>query len=157
VKVLDIIRGDDARQLVEKANPGNDPPAEGLEFVAIELHARYHGRSGQSGLLSPAEFDVIRKSGEPYDVPIVLDVTPRLTRMLFPGGEHTGWAVFQVDPGDPDAVLRFKPYFPDPEVRYLALTENNAKAGPALDGARMPVPTNDSADARPADPRLHHE
>ena len=73
---------------------------------------------------------MIRRNGEPYDAPIVLDVTPRLSRMLFPGGEHTGWAVFQVDPDDAEAILRFSPYFPDPEVRYLALTESSAKAGP---------------------------
>jgi hypothetical protein len=129
VRVIEVVRGSEARQLVETANPGNEPPAEGREFVAIQLQARYHGRSGRSGLLSPSVFQVIGRNGEPYEMPIVLDVTPRLSRTLFPGGEHTGWAVFQVAPDDSDAVLRFQPYFPDPEVRYLALTARSAKSG----------------------------
>jgi hypothetical protein len=155
VKVVDVVRGEDARQLVESANSRNQPPAEGLEFVAIKLHARYHGRSGQTGLLSSSEFQVIGRNGEPYENPIVLDVTPRLSRTLFPGGEHTGWAVFQIDPADSNAVLRFKPYFPDVDVRYLSLTTASAHAERALEGA--PVPTNESSDAGPADVRPHRE
>jgi hypothetical protein len=121
VRIVDAMRGADALRLVETANPRNADPAEGLEFVAIKLHARFHGEPGRSGLLSPSQFRVVDKDGKAYDVPIVLDVTPRLTRTLFPGGEHTGWAVFQVAPGDPNPLLRFEPFFPDREVRYLGV------------------------------------
>jgi hypothetical protein len=129
VKVVDVVRGEDARHLVESANSNNEPPADGLEFVAVKLHARYHGPPGLPGLLSAAQFRVVNSEGKSYDVPLVLDVTPRLTRTLFPGGEHTGWAVFQIGLDDSDAVLRFEPYFPDLERRYLALNDDGERDG----------------------------
>jgi hypothetical protein len=69
---------------------------------------------------------MIGGNGTPYEVPIVLDVRPRPGRTLFPGGEHTGWAVFQIDPADSQTVLRFEPYFPDLEARYLSLAKSSA-------------------------------
>jgi hypothetical protein len=123
-----------------------------MEFVAIQLHARYHGPPGRSGLLSSAQFRMIDRDGNAYDVPIVLDVTPRLGRTLFPGGEHTGWAVFQVAQGDGESVLRFEPYFPDLEVRYLAVANHGGRARP--DAGMQSRPTGFSASGDdPARPR----
>ncbi len=121
VNAVEILRGDAARRLVETANPSNSPPSEGLEFVAVKLHARYRGRAGDPGLLSVSQFQTLGEDGRTYAKPIVFDLAPGLDRTLLPGGEHTGWAVFQVAPDDPGAVLRFEPYYPDQGQRYLAL------------------------------------
>lgn len=124
VTALEILRGDAARRLVENANPRNPAPAEGLEFVAVKLRARYRGRTEHPALLSRVAFRTIDGDGKPYESPIVIDVTPRLNRMLLPGGEHTGWAVFQVAPGETRAVLRFQPLYPDRDRRYFTLVES---------------------------------
>ncbi len=121
VKAVEILRGDAARRLVESANERNAGPDEGLEFVAVKLQARYLGHSGQPGLLSASQFQSIAGDGRPYARAIVLDLSPGLSRTLLPGGEHTGWAVFQVAPGDARAVLRFAPLYPDEGERFLAL------------------------------------
>ena len=124
VTVVEIRRGDAARRLVENANSRNPAPADGREFVAVKLRARYRGRTEHPALLSRAAFRTINSDGKPYENPIVFDVAPRLNRMLLPGGEHTGWAVFQVAPGDTRAVLRFQPLYPDRDRRYFALVES---------------------------------
>ena len=130
LKAVEMLRGEAAQHLVESANSRNKPPAEGLEYVAAKIHARYHGPDERPGLLSPSQFRAIDGKGEPYETPIVLDVFPDLTRTLLPGGEHTGWVVLQVAPGDSGAVLRFQPYYPDRALRYLALVEGGAQASP---------------------------
>jgi hypothetical protein len=121
VTAVEVVRGDAARHLVERANPQNPPPAEGLEFVAVELLARYRGRTEQPGLISASQFKTIDGDGTAYPIPNVMDVEPRLNRLLLPGGEHTGWAVFQVAPGDARPMLRFRPFAPDRNRRYLLL------------------------------------
>jgi hypothetical protein len=133
VTALEILRGSAARRLVEAANPRNPPPAEGLEFVAVKLRARYRGRTEHPGLFSASEFRTIDGDGTPYEIPVVIDVRPRLSRLLLPGGEHTGWAVFQVAPGDSRAVLRFQPLHPDRERRYFALAASNRPDGSRID------------------------
>jgi hypothetical protein len=125
VTAVEIRRGDAALRLVEDANPKNPAPAEGLEFVAVKLHARYRGRAEHPALLPRSAFRTIDRDGKPYPVPVVLDVTPRIGRTLLPGGEHTGWVVMQVARGDTRAVLRFQPLFPDRERRYFALTDGS--------------------------------
>jgi len=124
VTAVEILRGAAAQRLVEAANPNNKPPAEGLEFVAVKLHALYRGRTEHPGQLSLYQFRAVDGDGKPYDLPTVIDVEPRLSRLLLPGGEHTGWAVFQVAPGDSRALLRFQPFHPDTGRRYLALVGN---------------------------------
>jgi hypothetical protein len=121
VTAVEVLRGDAARDLVERANPQNPPPAEGLEFVAVELRARYRGRTEQPGLISATQFKTIDGDGNAYPMPNVIDVEPSLTRLMLPGGEHTGWAVFQVAPGDARPMLRFRPFSPDRRRRYLVL------------------------------------
>jgi hypothetical protein len=121
VTAVETLRGEPAQDLVAHANSNNPAPAPGLEFIAVKLHARYVGRSGSPGLLSASQFQVLSDSEEPYARPIVLDVEPRLSRTLLPGGEHTGWAVFQVAPEQLRPLLRFTPYYPDEGERFIAL------------------------------------
>jgi len=137
VTVIEVVRGEDARRLVVSANEKNAPPSEGREYVAIKLRAQYHAQSERPGLLTASAFRIIGGNGELYDAPIALDVSPQLSRTLFPGGEHTGWAVFQIDPADTGAVLRFEPYFPDRDVRYLALGRTTARAAPPREPAEI--------------------
>lgn len=139
VAALEIVRGEDARNLVRNANPGNRSPREGLEFVAVKLHARYQGRSEGPGLLSRSQFRAMRADGAYYEIPAVIDLDPGLDRTLFPGGEHTGWAVFEVDPGDARAVLSFEPLHPDGLRRYLALTEGEAQGSAGTPDPDRPV------------------
>ena len=121
VNALEILRGDGATKLVASASGTNPPPADGHEFVAVKLHARYFGREGEPGLFSAAQFKAVSGDEKPYETPLVLDLEPGLPKTLLPGGEYTGWAVFQVARGDARAVLRFRPYYPDDGLRYLAL------------------------------------
>ncbi|HXK21244.1 MAG TPA: hypothetical protein VMS55_01065 [Myxococcota bacterium] len=122
VEALEVLRGEAANRLVLDANAQNEPPQDGFEFVAVRLRARYFGRSGQPGLVSPAEFRAVSVSGEVYPRAIVIDVRPRLSSTLLSGGEHTGWGVFQVARGDANPLLRFQPFYPDEGRRFLALT-----------------------------------
>ena len=128
VTVLRVLRGEAAERLVKDANAKIEPPAEGLEFVAVELHAQYHGSAEEPRLISPQQFSVIGPDGKPYARPIVVDLKPSLSRTLLPSGEHTGWAVFQVAPGDERAVLRFEPYYPERAIRYFALSGDSSLA-----------------------------
>lgn len=121
VTALDVVRGEAAREIVLGANAANAPPADGFEFLVVKLRARYLGGSGLPGLISPAQFKTVSQAGEPYPRAIAIDMQPRLTRTLLPGGEHTGVAVFQVPRGEPQPLLRFRPFHPDEGERFLAL------------------------------------
>ena len=105
----------------------NDPPAEGMEYVAARMRVRrveYPIFGDDDWLTADASYYKTTDAADMlYDAPWVTAPEPRLEANLYAGGEVEGWAIFTVPVGEEQPLLVFLPYSADSggEVRYMAL------------------------------------
>lgn len=132
ITITEVIHGDEAWSAVQNANQFNEPPAEGMEYVAAKLLVRYIGTTDRAVNISGAEFDLTGEANLLYNWPSIVDPEPSLDVYLFPGGQYEGWTVMEARQGEEDLMVRFEPLFEfsDENIRYLAID----------DGASVPVP-----------------
>jgi hypothetical protein len=118
-----VMRGEAAWQMVTEANSFNDPPAEGMEYVAVRIHVRYLGLEENWAHIDHLFFKAIGSRQVEYEAPYLINPEPALDVNLYPGGEYEGWVVVQAVIGEGDLVLIFKPLFAftEDETRYIAL------------------------------------
>jgi hypothetical protein len=123
ISVLEVIRGEAAWSMVLAENQFNDPPLEGLEYIAVRIHARYIGTGEIRADIEEYSFNTTGDAGILYDNPSVVDPEPVLYATLFSGGEYEGWIVFQAGVGETGVMLVFEPFwsFDDADIRYLSL------------------------------------
>lgn len=109
VWVLDSIRGEDAWQIVQAANPFNEPPPEGREYLLV-LVAFFLEEAPEPDIaydLGPLDFDLVSATGREYDHPIMVSgLDPDIRTTLYEGASHAGLIPFIVDQGD-EPVLTF--------------------------------------------------
>ena len=91
ISVLEVIRGEPAWSMALAANQFNDPPLEGMEYIAVRVHARYIGTGEISADIEGYSFSSTGSAGVLYDNPSVVEPEPSLSATLFPGGECEGW------------------------------------------------------------------
>ncbi|MCG8349868.1 MAG: protein kinase [Chloroflexales bacterium] len=125
VTVRDVVRGDAAWELIYATNQFNDPPAPGMEYIAVSVQVRYIGTVDDRELVDSNDFQTRDSAGRTYDSPSIIDPKPALEAYLFPGGVYEGWIVVQAPIDDTGTVLVFQPGFLDDDIniRYLALAE----------------------------------
>ena len=111
VTVLEVVRGDGAWQMVQEANQFNDPPAEGMEYVAAKVNVRYISTTDKAETIGGSSFKAVGSANTLYDLPLVVDPEPTLDVALFPGGEYEGWVVLQAAQGETGLALVFEPLF----------------------------------------------
>jgi hypothetical protein len=109
ISLIEVVRGDEAWTMVQKANQFNDPPAEGMEYIAVKIHARYIGTTDEAENIDGSSFNTTGSANVLYDLPTVVDPDPSLDISLYPGGEYEGWAVLQAAKGETGVLLVFKP------------------------------------------------
>jgi hypothetical protein len=109
ITIVESVRGDNAWAMVQNANQFNDPPEDGMEYIAIKAHVRQIGTEDAYVNISDAEFSITGSEGTLYDLPPVVDPDPPLEASLFPNGVFEGWFVMQVTKGETDLVLIFEP------------------------------------------------
>ena len=129
-----MVRGDSAWQLVQEANQFNEPPDEGYEYIAVKFYVRYIGTNEESKNIDGSFYNITGSANILHELPSVVDPEPALDIALYPGGEYSGWVVFQSIIGETDLMFAFEEtwnLFGD-EVRYLALDSD----------ASIEVPTN---------------
>lgn len=121
--VVEVVRGDEAWLMVEEVNQFNDPPDEGMEYIAVKLYARYIGTEDASETIDRGSFNSTGSAGVLYDIPSVVNPEPALDASLFPGGEAEGWVVLQAAVGETGVMLVFEPpfEFSDENVRFISI------------------------------------
>lgn len=132
--IQEVVRGDSAWQLVQEANQFNEPPDEGYEYIAVKFYVRYIGTNEESKNIDGSFYNITGSANILHELPSVVDPEPALDIALYPGGEYSGWVVFQSIIGETDLMFAFEEtwnLFGD-EVRYLALDSD----------ASIEVPTN---------------
>jgi len=123
IQLLDVVRGDEAWMMVQEANQFNDPPEDGMEYVAVQAHIRNIDSRDQSYMFDTYEFRSTGSASVLYDHPSVASPSPVLEGTLFPGGEYQGWFVVQAEVGEENLMVVYEPWadFTDENVRYLSL------------------------------------
>jgi hypothetical protein len=109
LSINQVLRGEDAWTMVQNANEYNDPPAEGMEYLAVNLHVRSIGTVDKAENINSSFFSSTGKAGVSYDLPLVLEPAPPLDISLYPGGAYDGWIVLQAAKGETGVMLVFTP------------------------------------------------
>lgn len=120
--VVDVVRGEAAWDMILEANQFNDPPPEGMEYIAVRIRARCIDTEEDPENISGYDFTSLGEKGAIYNWPSVVDPTPEFDCMLFPGGVCEGWMVLQASEGEAGMMAIFEPAWSfSGEKRFLAL------------------------------------
>ena len=140
ITISEVVRGEEAWAAVQSANQFNEPPAEGMEYVAVKLLVRNISTNDRPVNIDGSSFELTGERNVLYNRPSVVDPEPALDVDLYPGGQYEGWTIMTAGMGEEQLLVRFEPFFEfsSDNVRYLALAE----------GASLTVPT-DLADIEP--------
>ncbi len=132
IQVLQVVRGDEALQMVLDANQFNDPPPEGMEYVLVLVHATSTYEDNESHEISDFDFALTGDRLIRYDPAFVFDLEPVLDAELLPGGESEGWLAFPVSIDEGNTILIFDEWisFDEDNERYIALEEGAAVMTP---------------------------
>jgi hypothetical protein len=115
ITLLEIIRGDEAKERIKVQSPLNEPPKAGFEFVLAHIRVGYfrrnRGMGGEVYRLTKGQFAALSSDGKTeYQIPAVLSQPqPQLIDSIFsPGESRDGWILLQVPKDDKNPLLIFK-------------------------------------------------
>ena len=123
VVVNEVVRGDEAWQLVQSANQYNDPPEDGMEYVAVKVWVRNIGTSDTAIDMDSSSFKSTGGNNTLYDSPYMVDPEPTLGVNLFSGGVYEGWITLVAAEGETGMMAVFQPWsdWDDTNKRFLSL------------------------------------
>lgn len=123
VSVLEVVRGEAAWQMVQEVNQFNEPPEEGLEYIAVKVGVHYIGTQDEAKQIDASYFQTTGEANVVYELPSVVDPEPALDVSLFPGGRYEGWITVQAAVGEAGVRLIFEPLleFSDRNKRFISL------------------------------------
>jgi len=131
-QVREVIRGDDAYDMLLEANEFNEPPPEGLEYMLLRVHVRNLDTQEEAQEIDGSMFHVTGDNNVLYRYPYVVEPEPELEARLYPGGEWIGWLAFEIGLGEKNPILAFGDTFElGEDGRFVALEEGAAVALPA--------------------------
>lgn len=109
VTLLEVVRGDQAWQKLQAANPYNDPPKDGQEYIVAKFRFELVTIAGGKALdVSPVQFSAISGTGRAYDTLItVTGPEPSLRTSLYAESTHEGWVTFAVEKTDTAPVVAY--------------------------------------------------
>lgn len=133
-QVNEVVRGEEAWQMVLDANQFNDPPAEGMEYVVVNMTMAYVGTSPDVQSVDRFDFNTTGDARVRWSWASAVHPTPELDAELFAGGEATGWVVLQAREGETNLLAIYEPSvsFEEGDELFLAL-EEGASVVPILD------------------------
>ena len=110
VTLLEIMRGEEAWQLLQDANMFNDPPDPGFEYILARIRFNYLEGSGEDKPyeIYGSQFKAFSGDGCGYDTLSLVEPKPVLEATLYPGASCEGWVVFQVKEDDKRPLLTFE-------------------------------------------------
>jgi hypothetical protein len=110
VTVLEIVRGEQAWDLVKAASPSNKRADVGMEYIAARIRFVF-GAKGTSEDLSygirDEQFASVSESGRQYERPAIILPKPELSGRLYPGDSLEGWLVLLVSVNDKKPLMSF--------------------------------------------------
>lgn len=122
ITLKSVLRAEKAWEKISAANSYNDPPAEGMIYMLANVSARYIGRGDDSAWLGSGDFKSTGSKNVVYDTPSVVEPTPRLNAILYPGGSVEGWLAVQFAADEEKRLLIFDASFGN-DRRFIKLSE----------------------------------
>lgn len=115
ITVLEVIRGDQAWQMIYQANQFNAAPEEGKEYIVAKIKVEYTNSSIPDKTLSINQwyFGTVSNSQLFEDLVVLVEPSPELNVELLPGGAGEGYIVGIVFKDDVNAMLYYKEMFSD--------------------------------------------
>lgn len=105
LRVLDVVDGQAATDLVVAASATNSPPRDGITYVAVELRVRNAGEEGV--VLDNDDFALFGVSGVVRRFVGAQPPEPALDGLLDPGASREGWVVLSAPTDETDLLLLF--------------------------------------------------
>lgn len=103
--IIEVLRGDEAWQVIYARNQFNDPPTEGQEYVLLRIEIDYYeGPSGEVLELDKFDLEIV-SNGQVMESPSVVEPDPEFDLALFPGAKADGWVSKLVHIDDPAPLL----------------------------------------------------
>lgn len=106
--LIEVIRGESAWTLIEKANMFNDKAPEGKEYILAKFRWKLTKTSDDKPYKINRYFlEAVSEKGIVYDTAGVVPPEPILNQELYPGATGEGWVDFEVDTNDKVPLVRF--------------------------------------------------
>jgi len=113
IAVQEVVRGEEAWDLIKAASSSNKPAEAGFEYVLARIHFEYYARTkpGTCGHeLKGDQFASYSSDGKKYSsASSVVPPAPELSGRVFSGESLDGWVVFQVPGDDSTPIMAFNP------------------------------------------------
>lgn len=109
MSVTEIIRGEEAWNMIQAANMFNDEPAAGYEYILAKVNVNITRtvKTGAAADVSRVWFTLVSTGGRDYETVSVVEPEPSIRSSLYEGASHTGWVAFQVKSDDPSPLITF--------------------------------------------------
>ncbi len=138
VQILESIQGDEALTQILQANPFNDPPPDGMEYLMIKIRVKNITEGDTEIKISNADFKLTGSYLKKYSPVSVVMPDPNFSDGLFPGGETIGWVPFLISPDETNRMIIVDPIYNfDESPQYIALDEGaSITSSPKLSAIR---------------------
>jgi len=126
VRVLEIVRGEQAWLLIDAAFPFNDPPPTGWEYLLLRLWVKNTSTAMDEAWVNSADFHLTGSGLISYPASPVVVPDPELNAHLPFAGDSEGWVAFLTRQGDNRLLLVIEPLrsAEDDRSRFIALEQD---------------------------------
>lgn len=126
VQVMDYKRGTAAWKDLEEANPFNEAPGAGEEYVLVKLRVKCTYADSDPHAIMAFDFKLTGSRLQAYDSLLVDTPGEELYAELTTGGQTEGWAAFLAAKDEKNLILVVDEManFDEDRLRYIALDDN---------------------------------
>lgn len=109
IKVIEVIRGEEAWEVLRADGKNSFPPAEGYEYMIVKVDFTLLSKVEEGSVqASSYDFDFYSSNNEEYNMQTIVEKAGRLDTGVFPGGTVEGYVVGNVKKDDPDPKLVYR-------------------------------------------------
>ncbi|MNO51259.1 hypothetical protein D3C76_416500 [compost metagenome] len=110
VSVSQVIRGEQAWQMIKEANMFNSEPKEGYEYMLAKAKVTItrNAKSDAAVDLWSGDFELVSTAGTAYDIVRVVEPDPVIDASVYVGSSNEGWVAFQVKKNDESPLIVFE-------------------------------------------------
>lgn len=110
VSVSQVIRGEQAWQMIQEANLFNEEPKSGYEYLLVKAKVAItkNAKPDAAVDLWGGDFTLISTSGTAYEYPLVVTPDPVLDASIYVGSSNEGWVAFEVKKNDESPLIVFE-------------------------------------------------
>ncbi|MGV8026169.1 MAG: hypothetical protein AB2L18_06405 [Anaerolineaceae bacterium] len=109
ITILEVMRGQDAWNMISQANMFNEQPSEGMEYILAKVGITHQTSTQQDYTLSIDSFYFKSVSNNQIlDSPSIVEPEPELNANLFPGGYGEGYITVLTYADDPAPLIVFE-------------------------------------------------